>query len=384
MANSFYRVNEQLRADRMLFSVAGLLAAFALTSAWALWAAVSRVTIYETSDSARVEAAGAAYPLQSGTTGRVVSSRLTLGREVRAGDILVEMEDDDVRLNAEMERTRVAALMPQLEALHQQIRIETAGQTDDQRVLALSQEGARAQWKQAEAEAALAAKQAERAGLLRDEKLGSAADAERAEAEAQSKRAAADSLHSALDRLGPELQVRERDREVKLKEMAGAAEQLQAQVAESKEAMKRLNYDRERRLVRAPVSGRIGECADLRRGSRITVGQQLGIILGDGTIQAVAEFSPASATGRIFPGQPATLRLQGFPWMQYGTVPARVTRVASETRNGRVRVEMALDTGANPRIALRHGLPGTAEVAVDRVTPFAMLLRSVGASAGAH
>jgi membrane fusion protein (multidrug efflux system) len=364
--------------------MAGLLAVFALTGMWAVWAASSHVTVYETSESARLEAAGAAYPLQSGATGRVVSLRLTLGREVRAGDVLVEIENDDVRLNAEMERTRAAALMPQLDALHQQIQMETVGQDDERRVLALSQDGARAQWKQAEAEAVAAAKQAERARLLRDEKLGSAADAERASAEAESKRAAAENLRAAVDRLGPELQVRERDRQVKLKEMVGAAEKLEAQLSESKEAMKRLDYDRERRLVRAPISGRIGECAVLGAGSRVAEGQQLAIILGGGALQVVAEFPPSSALGRILPGQRATVRLQGFPWMQYGTVAAQVTRVASEIRDGHVRVEMAVDAGSNSRTELRHGLPGTVEVEVERVTPFAMLLRSVGAAAGTH
>lgn len=64
--------------------------------------------------------------------------------------------------------------------------------------------------------------------------------------------------------------------------------------------------------------------------------------------------------------------------MQYGPVPATVARVASEVRDGRVRVEMTVDPSRNPRVPLQHGLPGSVEVLVERVTPAALILRTAG------
>ena len=44
-----------------------------------------------------------------------------------------------------------------------------------------------------------------------------------------------------------------------------------------------------------------------------------------------------------------------------------------------MRVELAVVAESNPRIALEHGLTGSVEVAVERVTPLTLLLRTAGA-----
>jgi pyruvate-ferredoxin/flavodoxin oxidoreductase len=90
------------------------------------------------------------------------------------------------------------------------------------------------------------------------------------------------------------------------------------------------------------------------------------------------EFLPPAALGRIRPGQPARLRLQGFPWTQYGSIGAMVSDVASEVRDGRVRVELVIDPRAASPIPLQHGLPGTVEVEVERVSPATLTLRAAG------
>lgn len=82
--------------------------------------------------------------------------------------------------------------------------------------------------------------------------------------------------------------------------------------------------------------------------------------------------------GRLRPGQYATLRLQGFPWAEFGTVKAQVERVADEVRDGTVRVEMTVLDTTDLRVPLRHGMPGTIEVAVEHITPAALLLRLAG------
>ncbi len=102
--------------------------------------------------------------------------------------------------------------------------------------------------------------------------------------------------------------------------------------------------------------------------------QQAGQVARD----QASGFLPPAALGRIQPGQPAQLRLEGFPWTQYGAVSATVTNVASEVRDGQVRVELAVRPDAAPLIPLQHGLPGTVEVEVDRVSPATLVLRTAG------
>jgi membrane fusion protein (multidrug efflux system) len=62
-------------------------------------------------------------------------------------------------------------------------------------------------------------------------------------------------------------------------------------------------------------------------------------------------------------------------------MPATVTEVgneASEANDGRIRVELSLDSGAASSIPLGHGLPGSAEVEVERVSPAILVLRAAG------
>jgi membrane fusion protein (multidrug efflux system) len=121
----------------------------------------------------------------------------------------------------------------------------------------------------------------------------------------------------------------------------------------------------------------MAEAVVLRPGAMVKEGQRLAAIVPESRVQLIAQFAPSAAMGRVRPGQPARLRLDGFPWAQYGSVNAKVTRVAGEVRDGQVRVEFAV-VGAPPAVPLQHGLPGTVEVEVERTSPAALVLRNAG------
>jgi membrane fusion protein (multidrug efflux system) len=72
------------------------------------------------------------------------------------------------------------------------------------------------------------------------------------------------------------------------------------------------------------------------------------------------------------------MRLDGYPWAQYGTIAARVTRVGSDIRDNLVRVEFEPDPASAARIVLQHGLPGSVEVSVDQTVPALLVLRTAG------
>jgi len=384
VVNNFHRVRHSLRADKGLKSVTGLLVALGLGTSWIVWGWQARITRYELSESARLELDGAAYPVQANAAGRLVSFALLLGKEVRAGEVLAELDDNDQRLSLQQEQTHLASLEPQLSALRAQMQSEGQGRSDEHRVLALSMEAARAQFREAQEQAILAGNEADRASRLRADGILSEADAQRAIANSETKRAAEESLRLILSRLTPEQDVRERDRDVRQKQLLGDIAKVEEEIATSSAAIRKLEYEVGQRLIRAPVSGRLGECAPLRPGAHINSGQQLGVILPHGKLQAIAEFQPADALGKIHHGQHATLRLQGFPWTQFGTVPAEVSRVASDVRDGKVRVELALYPSSASRIPLQHGLPASVEVEIEHISPAALVLRSAGQMVGAR
>jgi multidrug resistance efflux pump len=384
MASSFHRTSQSLRLDRGMWSITAFAVAITLAAAWLVWAFKAVVVRYEVSDSARLEVDAAAYPIESQTAGRLTASQLTLGKEVRAGDVLVELDNRSEQLALEQERVHRASLAPQLAALRAEVESDEQGNAAERAAVVVATGGAEAQRRQAEAQAALAEEEAARANRLRSEGLISEAEARRANADAQSKRAAAESMKASVARLEPELQIRRRDRDAAAAETRGDIAGLESEVEASAANTRRLEFEIEKRRIRAPITGRLSECATLRPGAYITAGQQLGIIVPGSKLQVVAEFSPQAALGKIHPGQNAIVKLDGFPWAQFGTLSASVVRVAGEIRAGKVRVELAVHSPEGSRIRLTHGLPGSVEVEVEQISPAVLLLRSAGRAVGAR
>ena len=159
------------------------------------------------------------------------------------------------------------------------------------------------------------------------------------------------------------------------------------QLAELKIAIDRLNYQIDRKHVRAAASGRLVDVVELAAGDYITQGQRLGTILADGTshIRVRARF-PKETVGIVRPGQMAQLKLDSYPWSVYGTVKAQVSSVGTEPGlvttpeaiPGTVRVELELEPPADPRIQLQHGLTAAVEIEVARVSPITLLRRAIG------
>ena len=54
-----------------------------------------------------------------------------------------------------------------------------------------------------------------------------------------------------------------------------------------------------------------------------------------------------------------------------------MARVGSEAQDGLIRVELDVEP-LDDSLPLEHGLPGTIEVEVERISPAALVLRSAG------
>jgi multidrug resistance efflux pump len=367
-----------LAADRFHRSLLGILLVAALLGAWAAWFFLAQVTLYEVSATARLEVSEAAHLVEAQVAGRVQATYLLLGQEVQAGDVLVELEVDAQRLRLEEERTRLAALAPEPAVLRDEIRAEEAAQREEQQAGQVAHDQAHARHREAEAAAQLGAQEAERMARLFARAYVAELDLLRAKAEARKQREAADVWRLEARRLEWDLQTRRSDRQARLQRLIREATQINGQIATTRATIERLEYEIARRYVRAPVTGRLGEVAKLQVGTVVREGDRLGAVVPPGTLKVMSDFLPPAALGRIQPGQPAQLRLEGFPWTQYGMVSATVASVANEVRDGQVRVELAVRSDAVPPIPLQHGLPGTVEVEVDHVSPAALILRTAG------
>jgi membrane fusion protein (multidrug efflux system) len=376
MPADFSRTMRSLSADRSGSLIAGISLVAILLAVWTYWAIVARLSIYAVSAGARVEMGSGTQPVQSLYSGRISANYLVPGRKVERGDTLVELDSGEQRMQLAEEQSQRSSISQELDTLRQQITAEKG---------ALEQQGAAAQTSIREAEAKLqeAMAQAGYANLDADRRsklfkagLGTELDSARATAEAKRQQAVVEGLRLTAGRLRQENEAKQNERISQIDGLEREAAQITGLKSKQGATLERLNSEVGSRRIVAGVDGTVGEAAPLRPGAVISVGERLGSIVPSGRLIVVAHYNPATAAGRVHPGQRARLRLDGFPWTQYGTLAATVTRVSNEVRDGTMRVDLAPSPGS--RFPLRYGLPGSTEIEIEQVSPAMLLLRETG------
>ena len=349
-----------------------------LLAAWSAWFFLARVGLYEVSRSARLEVATAPHDIDAPVAARLVRSALVLGRQVQQGEVLVELDAEAFSLERAGEESRLAALGPQIEALRAELASHEQAMRGEGRANAAQVREALARVRASDVVAQQ--KEAERAQIqsLHDKRLVATLERDRLRSEAQRQEAETEAARVQVGRLGSEGAVKVSERRAQIAGLQVAIARLASERADAESKVRILNQKIDLHVIRAPVSGRIGHMVNLRSGAMVAEGTRLCTIVPTGGLRAVAFFDPATAAGRVHKGQSARLRMFGFPWTKYGILQAEVDRVGNEPRDGLIRVELVLRSPQRTNIPLQHGLPGSAEVEVERVSPFALVLDAAG------
>jgi membrane fusion protein (multidrug efflux system) len=381
VATPFSRTTRALSLESPRYALIGLGLAGAVLVAWLGWFAAAKVTLFEPSRQARIEVESLPRDVATLSAGRLTASRLKLGQRVRAGDVLAELDARAETLRLAETEARLEAYPAKVAALRGEIAAQAAALRLDNTAARAEDGSARARINAAEAAAAFAREFAERqraesaaGGAARIDALR--ADAEALKASAARLAAAADARRAALSG-----QARGRQGDARIEDLTLALLTLETDWASTQQAAAGLRLAIAERRIRAPVDGVVGDVRPLAAGAVLAAGQPLASIVPDGQLMIVAQFDPARALGRLKAGQTARFRLDGFGWPQVGLIEARVARVAGEPRDNQLRAELTL-TGAQARgLILTHGMTGRAEVAVDSLSPAALVLRLIGAFA---
>jgi membrane fusion protein (multidrug efflux system) len=349
------------------------------------WAVGARVPVMKVSSEGRIEPHNAVYRLEPPAAGRVVRSLLNLDEDIKEGDLLIEFDTRSERLELEQSKATSEALEQEFSVIRDQIankkaELAASGLVDEVAVREeVEKEGALApQHRLAE----------QRAQLAQKSPSGSVSELEKLErlTEVDTLDHASRAQSLAIVRLGREQAVRRQSLIAQLLGLRREELRAEGQLRELKVAIDRLGYQIEKKHYRAPASGRLVDVVELGAGAFIADGQRVGTVLAtDAEVRVRARF-PKEMVGIIQPGQTAQLKLDGYPWTIYGTVPAKVTRVGTEpgiaatpeSIPGTVRVELDIEAPADPRIQLQHGLTTEVDVEVARVSPVALLMRALG------
>ena len=377
MAIAFSRSMRSVHASRFRAALFGMLISALVLGGWAVWAAQARVSLYEVSDTARLEVEYAARPIEAQVSGRVLKNYLALGDRVQAGQTLVELDAATERLQLAEAQTQPLALESQRAALRSEAAAAAQALDEERQTTRAAGDEAAAKFREAEEAARFAHIEVDRLAPLRAGGIISELEFLRAKSEAQKRDAAAESMRLAVVKLDQEHRTIGRDRQAQLERLKGEITRVESQMFTDKSTLRKIEHEIDKRRIEAPISGRIGEVAEQRTGTFVEAGSKLGAIIPDGGLRVVAYFPPHSSLGRIQPGQEARLRLDGFPWAQYGSLAATVVTVAGEAKDGRVRVELLLHADQASAIPLQHGLPGIVEVEVKKISPLRLALQAL-------
>src|SRR5438876_7133668 len=107
---------------------------------WGWWSVRGQVTLRKVTSDARVELDSASHPVQSPMLGRVITTSLQVGRSVRRGEVLVEIDAMPDQLRWQEQKVRAEGLEPELGRIRAQLAAEEAARTEERQATRLSAE----------------------------------------------------------------------------------------------------------------------------------------------------------------------------------------------------------------------------------------------------
>ncbi len=359
-----------------------LMGALAMLAGWTWWMVCAKVSVYASTTQARLEVNRMANRVAAQESGRIVTLRVQLGRAVTEGEVLLELDATVEQQRLEEGIAHLASLEPRMDALRRQIAAETEVRASRAHLNALATQRGAVTLEQAQAAATHEEELGAISDRLSENELLSRADKVKADSEVVDSRLKVKGAELEVVQLGATRQYDDKAALARIAELERQLADLGGEEQATRAAVETGRAQLERRKVCAPAAGKLGNIAPLQIGDVLKVGDVIATVIPSDDIHMVAEFAPSDAVGRVLPNQQAWVRLNGFSWTQFGMLEAVVTHVASEPRDGTVRVELLVSAGNARAIPIQHGLPGSVDVEVEQVSPWRMLVRSVGSVVG--
>jgi multidrug resistance efflux pump len=334
--------------------------------------------------------------------GRVQRWAVQEGSEVEAGDVLVEMADNDPELMQRLDRER-DAIVDNLRAAESKVLFYEGKVAGLESTRTNAVEAARlridvADEKIAAAEQALQAAEAtrqtaqlnhDRRTRLNERGLASDRDFELAELALASARADADRASATLraersSRRALEADLRRTDADFTTKIQEARAELEDARSSEAKARAELAKMDvavarQARQVITAPIAGTVFSIVAGQGGELIKAGTTVAVLVPRTTKDVVELFVDGRDVPLISAGRPVRLQFEGWPALQFagwpsiavGTFGGRVLLVdATGDESGRFRILVEEDPEGEPwpdRVFLRQGTLANGWVLLDQV-----------------
>src|SRR5262245_59097057 len=350
------------RIRRSSWVLVGVLLVLAGLGAWVLSA---RVPVYVVAVHTPLALVPALQGVVTPVAGQVRVTHLQAGREIQAGEVLVELDSTAQRLQLEEAQQHLGALEAHRTARRQEgAALEAAWQATAQAAQAAQAE---AQTRHDDAVRALqvAQEKAQRLGPLT------------LLADLQPQKIAVETTHRSLQQLVHAQQVQAAEWHARLAQHQREVVVLEGELAVATARLARLVSALEDTTLRASSAGRLGAVAALLPGTVVQAGAWLGILGPRGAFLVTVDVPPAVAGGRLRAGQPAWLRVLSASGRPAGTLPATVAQVTEAGPDVSVHVVLRLAPETLAHWPLQPLAVGTVVVAVDQQAPITLALRTL-------
>jgi multidrug resistance efflux pump len=357
------------RISRSSWVLVGVLLVLAGLSAWGVCA---RVPVYAVAVHTPLALDPAFQVVVTPVAGQVRVTHLQVGREVQAGEVLVELDSTAQRLQLEEAQQHLAALEAHRTARRQEgAALEAAWQATAQAAQTAHQE---AQTRHDDAVRALqvAQEKVQRLGPLTPL------------ADLQPQKTAMETTHRSLQQLVHAQQVQTAEWRARLAQHQREVVILEGELAVAMARLARLASALEDTTLRASSAGRLGAVAALLPGTVVQAGAWLGVLGPRGPFLVTVDVPPAVAGGRLRAGQPAWLRFPSAPGRPASTLSATVAQVAEASLDAGVRVVLRLAPEALVQLPLQPLAVGTVVVEVAQVARLTRVSRTLAQSLWGH
>ncbi len=376
------------------FIVGGLVFGCAFT-AWSWFGTVQEVRYAP----GKLIPQGEVYKVQPGAEGKIAKILVKEGQLVQAKDVIAEMDTRDAATNVERLEKQLAAQrleLLQTQGLIDKTRLESqtqikiaAGEVDAQSnaisQAQVSQETSRKLLEQLKADSA--AYEARLARLKPVIQEGAITGDQIFEVE----QALRDRHKSIIESQGgldksvveiQELQTRmaqkrseqqrlELGTQQQLQQLAIKITDIQAKINETTTLLKQAQAQLKQQFLRSPVAGTVSSLNVHNIGEVAQTGQTIAEIASSKSPLILSALLPSGEAGFVKVGMPVQVKLDAFPYQEYGVIPGKVTFISADSKKdeqlGTVyRVEISLDltyvTHEQQKISFKAGQTANAEI----------------------
>ncbi|AGS25815.1 HlyD family type I secretion periplasmic adaptor subunit [Rhizobium etli] len=130
------------------------------------------------------------------------------------------------------------------------------------------------------------------------------------------------------------------------------AEDLEQRLAKSRAELAQMT-------VRSPIDGVVQASVISTEGQVVTAGEEVLRVVPAGATLELEVYVPNRDIGFVHVGQPAVVKLDAFPFTQYGTIPATITKIATDAIPAPDAERREEDNAAAPEASLFAGAERT-------------------------